>query len=202
MKRYINIVVLALFMTTFSCQAPKKELSLTEDEIYDLAIERGDQISEKTQKVLGSTLKRVIENDGIPQAIRYCNLNAYPIVDSLETVYKAKIRRASHKTRNPMDTPDTQEEEVIGEYLEAIQAGNTPEVKIVIGKGQIHYYKPIILSAPLCLNCHGTVGSDITEENYKVIKALYTEDNATGHHVGDLRGIWSISFDIKAFEGE
>ena len=200
MKWYSIFILLALQIATISCHSPKKGPSMTQQELHDLAIARGDQISEKTQMVLGSTLKRVIESDGIPQAIRYCNLNAYPIVDSLEAVYHAEIRRASHKARNPMDFPDRREEKVISDYLESIRNGDTPEVRVVLEKGQIHYYKPIILSAPLCLNCHGTLGPDILEENYKVIKALYTEDNATGHKIGDLRGIWSITFDKEALE--
>ena len=40
---------------------------------------------------------------------------------------------------------------------------------------------------------------DITEENYEVIKALYTEDDATGHEMGDLRGVWSIKFERDSF---
>ena len=199
MKHYIQFAILLFSCFVFSCQ-PSDKNALTNDEIRELAKQQGNMISEKTQMILGSKLKSVIQNEGIPQALKYCNVNAFPIVDSLQTVYHAKIRRASHKTRNLSDAPDKMEQEIIDGYIEDIQKGETPSVEIVLGDKEVHYFKPIILSAALCLNCHGKIGSEITEENYEVIKALYTEDNATGHEMGDLRGVWSIQFERDSFQ--
>jgi len=199
MKRYLIFIFSMIFALALSCQQ-KNEHHLTETELLSLATQQGDLISENTQKVLGSKLKEVIQKDGIPQALKYCNVKAFPIVDSLQDVYKAKIRRASFKTRNPGDAPDKMEEKIINEYLEAIKNGDTPSAKVVLSSKKVHYYKPIILSASLCLNCHGNIGSDISEDNYKIIKALYTEDKATGHEMGDLRGIWSITFKRDSFQ--
>ena len=166
--------------------------------MISLAMQQGDLISENTQKVLGTRLKEVIQDKGIPQALTYCNLNAYPLVDSLQDIYKAEIRRASLKTRNPANAPDKREEKIIKEYLNEIQEGVTPAVKVVLQNDKLYYYRPIILSAQLCLNCHGNIGTDIKEDNYRVIKALYSDDNATGHKMGDLRGIWSITFEKES----
>jgi hypothetical protein len=199
MKNHTSYILPMLCLLFISCNGPKKEPTLSENELRSLALEQGNMISENTQKVLGSTLKEVVQNEGIPQALKYCNVRAYPIVDSLENVYQANIRRASHRTRNPDDAPDKAEAQIIEEYLINIQNGETPAVKVVIGKEDVHFYKPIILSASLCLNCHGKVGTDINEENHQIIQALYTDDEAIGHEMGDLRGIWSISFKKDAF---
>jgi hypothetical protein len=200
MKLIINFAIALFCFFAFSCQQKSDKSVLTDDEVKKLAIEQGNLISEKTQMVLGSKLKSVIEAEGIPQALKYCNVHAFPIVDSLQDIYDAKIRRASQKTRNLEDTPDKMEQKIINEYLEALQRGETPATKVILDQTEVHYFKPIILSAALCLNCHGKIGSDITEENYEIIKALYAEDNATGHEMGDLRGVWSIQFERDSFQ--
>jgi cytochrome c len=56
------------------------------------------------------------------------------------------------------------------------------------------YTKPIVINNALCLNCHGEVGAAVTEETYALIREKYPNDNATGHQMGDLRGMWSITF--------
>ena len=72
-----------------------------EAEIITAGLERGRNISEAAQKTLGSTLKSHIESDGIESALKFCNLNAYTLIDSLSQLYSADIRRVSLKTRNP-----------------------------------------------------------------------------------------------------
>jgi len=196
--RQCIIVLFSLFI--FSCKQQPGKLDLTDEEVKNLAIQRGNLISEKTQLVLGSRLKSVIQNEGVPQALKYCNVHAYPIVDSLQEVFHARIKRASHKTRNPDDSPTSMEQKIIDGYLKDLQKGETPSEQVILNKKEVHYYKPIILSAALCLNCHGKIGSDISDNNYEVIKALYTEDNAAGHKMGDLRGVWSIQFERDSFQ--
>jgi hypothetical protein len=200
MKHNIKYLLILFCLFTITCKQQSDNNSLTNEEVEKLALEQGNLISENTQMVLGSKLKSVIQEDGVPQALKYCNVNAYPIVDSLQDVYLAKIRRASHKTRNPGDKPTNMEQKIIDGYLEDLKNKDTPSVQVIIEKKEVHYFKPIILSAALCLNCHGKIGSEITEDNYEIIKALYTEDNATGHEMGDLRGIWSIQFDRDSFQ--
>jgi len=200
MKLFTQLTIGIICILIFSCQQQSEKNNLTDDEIRDLAIQQGNLISEKTQMVLGSKLKEVIQNEGIPQALKYCNVNAFPIVDSLQEVYGIRIRRTSQKMRNPSDTPDKMEQKIIDEYMDVIQKGETPTVKVVLSKKNVDYFKPIILSASLCLNCHGNIGSEIKYENYTIIKALYTEDKATGYKMGDLRGIWSIKFERNSFQ--
>jgi hypothetical protein len=50
---------------------------------------------------------------------------------------------------------------------------------------------PIIVSQPLCLQCHGSE-SDIAAETREAILAIYPDDKATGYRLNDLRGIWRI----------
>jgi hypothetical protein len=46
----------------------------------------------------------------------------------------------------------------------------------------------------MCLYWHGEIGTQVSNETYQHILKLYPEDEAINHKIGDLRGIWSITF--------
>ncbi len=194
MKATFLLFFFCIFLLTPGCNNERKETNTNDEELEEMAVAKGDMISQIAQMALASKLKEVVQEEGIAEALKFCNVNAYPIVDSLEEVYNIQVKRASSRTRNPGDTPNKMEGEIIEKYSRDIAKGFTPEVKIIMDDDMAHYFKPIILSAELCLKCHGQVGTDLLDENYKIIKELYPDDNATGHNLGDLRGIWSISF--------
>ncbi len=183
-----------------SCTASRDTDQISDEKIMELAKEEGNRITMETQQVLASSLKTAIEHDGIPQALKYCNVHAYPIVDSLEKKHGVEIKRASFYVRNPRDKPDKTESDILKDYEKTISSGNTPTPRVSITKETVHFARPIILSNQLCLNCHGKIGEDIKQEHYELIQALYPEDKATGHSMGDLRGIWSIKFNRNYFE--
>ena len=62
--------------------------------------------------------------------------------------------------------------------------------------GNPHFYAPILLQQK-CLTCHGIIGEDITFKTDSIIKSIYQNDVATGFKEGDLRGIWSITFQVE-----
>ena len=165
-----------------------------------MAEAEGNRIAMETQQVLASRLKTAIENNGIPQALKYCNVHAFPIVDSLEKEHGVDIKRASFSVRNPKDKPDKKETEILERYENKIASGNTPTPEVSLINEKVHFARPIIISNQLCLNCHGKVGEDINQQHYKVIQALYPEDEAIGYSLGDLRGIWSIEFNRNYFK--
>ncbi len=51
-----------------------------------------------------------------------------------------------------------------------------------------------MLGNPLCLQCHGTPNQDIAPETLAAIQKLYPGDKATGFKLGDLRGLWRVTF--------
>lgn len=150
-----------------------------------------------TFNVLSGQLKSAMQEGGVPNAAQYCNTVAYPLVDSLSEVYSARIRRASDKVRNPKDKPTELEQEILDTY-HAQMAEGTPPKPVVrqLASGEIAFYAPIRMQE-LCLKCHGKLGETLKEEDYAVIKELYPEDEAIGYEAGDLRGIWSITFEDK-----
>jgi hypothetical protein len=180
-----------IILITASC-SPKRELSETEAKLYSV---KGKEIAGAVFESLSGNLGQAMARGGVPEAVAYCNLRAYPLVDSLSSVHQARIKRATLWARNPKDQADTEEEAVIQKYLRSKDEGKLLEPFVQRAKnGDIRFFMPIRITTPLCLNCHGKIGSEIKESDYELIKKFYPQDRATGHVEGDLRGIWSITF--------
>ena len=56
----------------------------------------------------------------------------------------------------------------------------------------IAYYRPIFISSPACLKCHGVKSETADASALDAIAARYPGDEATGYQLGELRGMWSI----------
>jgi hypothetical protein len=126
-----------------------------------------------------------------------------PLTDSLSRTYDARIRRATLWVRNPADQADETEREILEAYHQQMQEGQTPEPRVVdLDDDYVLYTKPIVINNGLCLTCHGEVGTQVQQETYELIQARYPEDQATGHQMGDLRGIWSIRLEKNALQEE
>lgn len=159
-------------------------------------LELGDDLVGETKRKISTTLMEAMEKGGVKYAAQFCNLVAYPIVDSMSKVHNARIRRVSDKPRNPKDAMDEDEKKVFALFVEKFKQKDA-EVKPVLmqySDGSVGYYTPIKISMPVCLKCHGEVGKDVKEEDYAEIKKLYPDDKAVGYKEGDLRGMFSIRF--------
>lgn len=159
-------------------------------------LEMGDDIVGETKRKISTTLMEAMEKGSVKYAAQFCNLVAYPIVDSMSKAHNARIRRVSDRPRNPKDAMDEDEKKVFAMFKEKMSQPNA-EVKPILvqyGDGTVGYYTPIKISMPVCLKCHGEVGKDITTEDYAELKRLYPEDKAVGYKEGELRGMFSIRF--------
>lgn len=168
---------------------------VTKASIMEEALNQGDLISEIAQQTLSKTLVSAIQKGGILEAVEKCKVSAYPLIDSLSTAYQADIRRVSLKLRNPNNAPDSVERDVLEAYEYARQNSLelVPNVE-EISKDVILYTKPIMVTNPVCLSCHGKLNQEILIKNYETIHSLYPADSAIGYSMGDLRGMWSIHF--------
>ncbi len=165
-----------------------------EAEVLDTTawMRKGGEIAALSFQALSSELKQALQRGGVSEAVQYCNLKAYPIVDSLSKVHRARIRRTTFRTRNPKDRPDPTEAALLHRMEAARAAGQQPRPLVQrIAPDTVLFAAPI-LTQPLCLQCHGEVGKDIDPDDYAIIRQLYPDDQATGYQAGDLRGMWSI----------
>ncbi len=194
-----HLILLALGLSLLaSCESgsdsgTKSDTVGWNDSLATIYMERGKMIAQSTFQTLSSTLTTTMQAEGPSGAVSYCQLEAYPLTDSLSDAYEASIRRTSHKVRNPSNAASDSEQGIIDKYLAAMEAGNkpTPVVK-PHGQDYVRFYAPIILQQQ-CVVCHGVPGESLTTSLHKEILKKYPNDQAVGFQVGDLRGIWSIT---------
>jgi len=157
-------------------------------------IDDGKAIAQTTFAELSSNLAVALSEGGVKNAVQYCNLVAYPLVDSLSKVHDAAIRRTSLRVRNQKNEASEAERAVLQDFHQRAGQGETLRPRLeILADQRIAFYAPIKIQ-PLCLQCHGKVGVDIREADYTLIRELYPNDKATGYEPGELRGMWSITF--------
>jgi hypothetical protein len=164
------------------------------DSLLSMAMNSGKMLAESSRKALGAKLSNAIRLNGIPKSIAFCSLEAIPTLDSLQTAHNARIRRLSHRARNPVDLAKGTDGQQFRYFDSILHAGSTPVPEVRLQSDALIFYSPIILNDAMCLHCHGIPGKDIAAETMEILERLYPSDNATGHSIGDLRGIWKIEF--------
>lgn len=192
-KKYFVGLAMVLTVVVLGCKSD----ALSRVEHEDL-ISKGTEIAGATFAALSSELQQAMMTGGVPHAVRYCNLQAMPITDSLSTKYNAVIRRTSDKVRNPKNKATAQELKVIQSYKDDLAADRPLEPQVVGNRDESTFYAPILTNT-MCLKCHGSK-QDIA--SYAIIEDLYPDDLATDYVSGQVRGIWSIKFSHKSNEAK
>lgn len=191
MKTQIAVLIIASLFMWAGCQTGGPEqLTAEESQSY---IQKGQNITKQVGMVMKSALTKSISEGGVAKAAQYCSYMAIPMVDTLAVQNGVSLRRTSTKVRNVKNDMPTERELVILEQYEQQKAAGQelkPLVELV-DPHTVAYYQPILVE-PLCLNCHGIVGETLTEDDFKTLKYLYPDDEATGYQLDDFRGIWSM----------
>lgn len=185
-------LLLASFVLFFGCKNASK--SVDTPMVYQMSdeeyIDQGLDISSSTFLALSGALKKSIKAGGLENALSYCNLNALALTDSLSNFYDVEIKRTSLKQRNPKNRPTADEVEILNQYEEAKKSGEPLMAMVNEVSGVKKFYAPILVH-DVCLKCHGLT-TDISI--YDSILKHYPDDLATGYAMGDLRGMWSVTF--------
>tara|TARA_R110002167_G_scaffold125448_11_gene305604 strand:- start:2626 stop:3240 length:615 start_codon:yes stop_codon:yes gene_type:complete len=195
-KGILIVLVLVGTLSFTACKQTTKSVGKSAD--TDTQIQNFEEIGLQyalaTQAELGKNLMGALQKEGATGALEYCNTRAYPLTDSMSTVFHARIKRVSDKPRNPANIASDDEMVQITYFKQQIAANKktTPIVKKE-NEGTIFYY-PIVTNA-ICLQCHGIAGSQILPETLTLLQERYPQDMATGYDVNEVRGIWSIYFD-------
>jgi len=205
MMKSLSLLVILLLLISACASEKKQDINAQKETkqapataVLDTVkyLELGDDLVGETKRKISTTLVEAMEKGGVKYAAQFCNLAAYPIVDSISKVHNAYIRRVSDKPRNPKDAMNDDEQKVFAIFKAKAQVPNSELTPILMQRddGTVSYYAPIKISMPTCLKCHGEVGKDIKAEDYKVLKSLYPNDVAVGYKEGELRGMFSIQF--------
>jgi len=146
-------------------------------------------------KMLGGALKTELkahmkaDKTGL-SAAGFCASKATSITQEVNSKLPkyAKVRRTALKLRNDKNNAaDALDTKVMKEYVASIAAKTfTPKDIKVVTQGEVtRIYKPLI-TAPVCLKCHG---SNVSKEIKNLIKTTYPNDQAIHFKEGSLRGV-------------
>ena len=157
------------------------------------------EVLEETKSVLEGALA-----GGQPaaSALRVCAAVAQNIARKHEQE-GWRVRRVSEKVRNPADTPDAGERDVLRLWATERAEGRLKatdehqEILTANGRRYFHYMRPILIAGPVCLQCHGEPAK-LAPGVAEALNDLYPNDQATGYSVGDLRGAISVKIPMEA----
>ncbi|MBK7130727.1 MAG: DUF3365 domain-containing protein [Crocinitomicaceae bacterium] len=171
----------------------KEDISkaLAEDSIQrNVFLEQSKIIGNQVNTTLVTALTNAIGAHGLEGAVDFCSLNAVSITDSISTSQHMNIQRISHKARNQNNEASAIEKYIISQYALEKDMNKTPIV--LSGADGYTFYAPIYIAGPLCLNCHGNIGTEISEPLNEHIKQKYPNDKATGFELNEIRGLLRI----------
>jgi len=153
--------------------------------------ERGLTIVNNTKANLVKNLLEAIGTYGTPGAVEFCSLHAMALTDSMARAQDAKIRRVSDRPRNQANQANENELAYINmlKIKEEKQEALPPIIQILDGK-MTGYYP--ILTAKMCLQCHGIEGTDISSATAAWLKSFYPDDKANGYGENQLRGLFVV----------
>jgi len=202
MKKSLYLSALAAVFLFLGCQEQKSvESQPTPAEAQKVAA-IGEAAAGKLKQTLVAELTAAMQSGGTGAAIEVCSNKALQltqsIVDSSENVLA--VKRTTFKYRNPQNAPDEWDAQALQVYEAAAQKGEALPPSYIQkiqreGETTFRYYQPL-LTAGLCLNCHGDPNM-LTQEVSAQLAALYPDDKATGYKEGDFRGLIRVSVALE-----
>lgn len=173
----------------------KKQYHKMRQNLEDLPnAERGLQYALSTKAVLGKNLIGKLQKEGTLAALKFCNVKAYSLTDSMSIYHNTTIKRVSDKPRNPKNKADVEELKMIKLFKDDVVANKNSEPIVVESLNKVSVHYPIKTNS-MCLQCHGAPKTQVSVNTLLALKKLYPKDNALGYDINQVRGIWSVSFE-------
>jgi hypothetical protein len=155
----------------------------------------GPEIIAEAFGKLTAALTEAIAKGGPENALEVCFERAPEIAAEVGETHGITLRRATTKPRNPKNAADDREKRILAAFGMALDQKQPPKPLTVTNPdGSAVLFAPIVIANPLCLQCHGNTEDDIAPLTLTAISKLYPDDKATNYQLGDLRGLWSVTF--------
>lgn len=184
MNKILLLFLLVAILSGCQFNRQRKEIELKE---------KGVIITDKLFKTLAGELNGKIQQEGVAAAIGYCSLNALGITEKVGNESDVELFRVTHRARNPLNKADETELKMIENYILQQSQGSILHPQIVERDGKKVFYSPILLSAPLCLSCHGNP-ANMESAVVEAIQSRYPEDKAVSFELNEVRGMFKVVF--------
>ena len=166
-------------------------------DIINQSKKNGERIVGLVEKQFLTRIKSQVAKNPLSESLKRCNIN-FPLRDSLEKFEKVAINRYALHLPLPEKA-----NKIENEMWDAYRYNVEKRLKLTenvqaIKKNQMLYTKGIIINDASCLRCHGVVGKDLKEDDYKTLKKNNpTFDSLVNYKMNNAIGIWSVLMDKK-----
>lgn len=148
---------------------------------------------------LQAELKSAIQDGGPVSAIEVCNTRAMPITQRVSDEQGLNVKRVSLKNRNPANAPNAWETAVLEDFerqkAEGKDVGSLVwSDTVAVDGGQEFRFMKAIPTGDVCLLCHG---AQLAPGVSQALAELYPADRATGFAMGDIRGAFVVTRELK-----
>jgi hypothetical protein len=167
-------------------------------QIVETATRKGQLIADTIQESLNIILTQVLQEKGIEEAAKYCDLQRLGFVKGMEQQYLATVKRVRLKGSKPGQTLNEMEAQLLDAYRYNTE-NNLPLESNVQKSGPEYllFTAPITLDKSICLKCHGKVGQDVAENDKAILQKTYQMDSLVNYKQNQPIGIYSILFQRK-----
>ncbi|TGL19004.1 DUF3365 domain-containing protein [Leptospira yanagawae] len=166
---------------TFHCQSEKKDYEF-------LAL----RLTAQAKTNLSQKLMEAMKEGGIKKAIPFCNENALSFTESIGNQANVQLKRITNRPRNPKNALTKEETEIFSMIENAKGKDGVFPIHLVSSDETVTVYVPITIQGQ-CIQCHGKT-EEVQNETKEILSKLYPDDKAFGYNVGELRGLFSVTF--------
>jgi len=166
----------------------------------EASIQEAKSIVKSLAGNLQKELQAAMKSGGPLNALEVCNIKAMPLTGRVAQDSGALVSRVSLKNRNPANTPNDWQSDVLKDFDQRVAAGEDPQpmasatvTELENGKHQLRFMKAIPTGG-VCLACHG---QQLAPELQTKLDELYPDDKATGYSAGEVRGAFVV---VKDYE--
>ncbi len=192
MARFFLVSLLPIIIVSSGCGGLQRDTLGHQQEEARLYL--GDSISATTQATLLAYVSQAIQAGGTGHAVDFCNIHAMQLTDSLAQTYGVSIQRLSDRNRNLANALRTKTDKTAWKSMQGAAPEHAAHLLLDDSEGNTHYYKPIFIAMPTCLQCHGKPQEDVATGTLQTINEKYPDDKALGYALGELRGVWKITW--------
>jgi Protein of unknown function (DUF3365) len=207
---FLKYAALAICLIFFACDSGKKIDSrkvaeemrnrklkrVNSAQLIENTLAQGGKVVRQLDETLLKRLQVALREDDLVQAAAVCNLQSLP-TDSLEEAYAVRIRRLALRADGDKLALGGKQREVWEAYRYNAEKQLPMESNVQRdGQNYLLYTAPILLANATCLRCHGKVGKDVTEKDFRGLRATYPAmDSLHNYAPNQPIGIWNLLFD-------
>ncbi len=188
--------MLRLFFTAAFFSSVSFSAQSAEPARQELTLE-AKQLMQNYTKQLKAALGSAMKNGGPMAAIDVCAQKSPEIAYNLSEKSGWTIGRTSLKARNPAGEANNWQKDILLQFEQRKNNGEPIKPMAHSGyssdKKQFRFMKAIP-TQKICLTCHG---SGINPKIQNHIAEYYPDDKATGFQLGDIRGAFVLTKEMK-----